>query len=37
MKYFNYEMDEKKNDFYDVLSTYGIDDKNFSRSGFQHG
>lgn len=27
----------KKNDFYDVLSTYGIDDKNFSRSGFQHG
>lgn len=29
MKYFNYEMDEKKNDFYDVLSTYGIDDKKF--------
>lgn len=29
--------DKKKYDFYDVLSTYGIDDKNFSRSGFQHG
>lgn len=28
---------KKKNDFYDVLSTYGIDDENFSRSGFQHG
>lgn len=28
---------KKKYDFYDVLSTYGIDDKNFSRSGFQHG
>lgn len=28
---------KKKYDFYDVLSTYGIDDKNFSKSGFQHG
>lgn len=28
---------KKKYDFYDVLSTYGIDDKNFSRNGFQHG